>query len=169
MECIEEWRPIEGFEDYAVSSLGRVKRVTGGRGARVGKILKPFTTEDGYFRVELGKQKHSVHRLVAQAFIPNPLNLPQVNHKKGKEKWNNTVSNLEWITDEANHEHASLTGLKSVGENQGLAKLTCPKVVEIRNLYAQGNMTMRALSQTYGVHKSVVQRVVRREAWKHVA
>lgn len=80
----EEWRPVIGFEDrYEVSNLGNVRSIF-----RYKKILKPWYDKDGYSRVHLiskdGKRKHfSIHRLVAINFIPNPNNLPQVNHISG--------------------------------------------------------------------------------------
>ena len=88
-----QWRDIEGYEGlYQVSNEGRVKNSKG-------KILKGEKSCWGYLRVGLwkdGKQAHKqIHRLVAEAFIPNPQNLPQVNHKD-ENKQNNSVDNLEW-------------------------------------------------------------------------
>lgn len=101
----EIWKDIEGFEElYQVSNLGRVKRVTTGR------ILKSRKDIDGYLYVNLcknGKHKtHRIHRLVAQAFIPNPENKPQINHID-EIKTNNMVSNLEWMTAKENSNHGT--------------------------------------------------------------
>lgn len=109
----EEWKDIKEYEGlYQVSNFGRVKSldklVWNGHSyyKRMGEILKLRVRKDGYISVmlcKLGKQKeHKVHRLVAQAFIANPNNYPQVNHKKEFEKWNNKVENLEWCTREYN-------------------------------------------------------------------
>lgn len=91
----EIWRDIKGFEgSYQVSNLGQVKSLRNGSE----RVLKPRMNVYGYMQVDLcdGKRKHyKVHRLVAQAFLPNPDNLPQVNHKD-ENKTNNAVSNLEW-------------------------------------------------------------------------
>ena len=99
----EIWKDIEGFEGYQVSTWGNVR---GKRG-----ILKPYENDKGYLKVGLtvdGKShKKRINRLVAQAFIPTPYNLPQVNHKDGNKK-NNSITNLEWTTNEINHKHARL-------------------------------------------------------------
>lgn len=104
----EIWKEIEGYNGkYQVSAWGRV------RNAETGKILTPYKNKKGYLKVGLyisgkGKaEKHRVNRLVAQAFIPNPFNLPQVNHKDGN-KENNSVSNLEWCENKSNRIHAEL-------------------------------------------------------------
>lgn len=95
---IEIYKDIQGYEGYQVSNHGNVKSLGNGK-SRKEKILKPFNNTKGYLQVTLcreGKQKqHLVHRLVAQAFIPNPQNLPQVNHRD-ENKTNNNVENLEW-------------------------------------------------------------------------
>lgn len=109
----EVWKDIEGYENlYQVSSEGRVKSlekdVVWGNGAvrhQEEKLLKYDITRDGYFRVGLCKNDkrkwNSVHRLVAQAFIPNPDNLPCINHKDETPSHNN-VENLEWCTQKYN-------------------------------------------------------------------
>lgn len=106
----EEWRPVEGTNNYLyVSNLGRVRS-----NWRKGKILKPTPDQRGYLRLKVTTKYFSkpfkVHRLVAQAFIPNPDNLPQVNHIDGN-KANNRVDNLEWMSNRDNAHHAIRTGL----------------------------------------------------------
>lgn len=105
---MEIWKNIEGYHGkYQVSSWGRV------RNAETGHILTPYKNKKGYLKVGLmvkGKkspEKHRVNRLVAKAFIQNPYDLPQVNHKDGN-KENNSVTNLEWITNDMNTKHAKL-------------------------------------------------------------
>lgn len=96
----EEWRDIKDYEGlYQVSNFGNVRNLNYyGKTHRI-ELLKLQKTRDGYIRVGISKNSYQkffrVHRLVAQAFIPNPLNLPQVNHKD-ENRSNNCVDNLEW-------------------------------------------------------------------------
>lgn len=95
----EEWRDVVGYEGYyQVSSEGRV------RNAIYGNILNPWKKNNGYLDVVLvgyGRKHKMVHRLVAEAFIPNPNNEPQINHKD-ENKTNNRVENLEWCDNRYN-------------------------------------------------------------------
>ncbi len=107
----EKWRiiPIPGNEKYQISNLGRI------RNEKTKRILKKRLRTDGYEEIRLQihsrKTSHSVHRLVAQAFIPNPNDFPQVNHKD-KNRANNRVENLEWATQSMNIKHSIETGAK---------------------------------------------------------
>ena len=116
---IEEFRDIEGYEElYQVSNYGKVKSLErtrkGGYNSNVKvkeKILNFLINKNGYLYVNLyknAKSKHKfVHRLVAEAFIPNPNNLPQINHKD-ENKENNCVDNLEWCTNQYNMNYGTL-------------------------------------------------------------
>ena len=130
----EIWKDIEGYEDlYQVSNMGRVRRLTRNRRGKnnslnpiQGRILK-LETSSGYKRIRLyknNKGKHfQIHRLVAMAFIPNPDNLPQVNHKD-ENRINNRVDNLEWCTQEYNINYG--TGNKKRGLSNTNGKLSKP-------------------------------------------
>lgn len=103
---VEEWKDVVGYEGlYKVSNLGRVKSLKK-NGVAHDKLLRAFDLRGlGYMSVRLSKDNkgktHKVHRLVAQAFIQNPNNLPQVNHKD-ENKSNNFVYNLEWCDNSYN-------------------------------------------------------------------
>lgn len=107
---MEIWKDIKGYEGlYQVSNLGRVRSKT--------KLLHLNTNTYGYKHVTLSKGNVKktilVHRLVASSFIENPIGLPQINHKDG-DKSNNTVGNLEWVTQGENNRHAIKTNLRRV-------------------------------------------------------
>ncbi len=99
----EEWRKIEGHENYSASTFGRI------RNDRNGYILRPLNPT-GYCTVSLDKKGCYIHRIIAGTFLPNPDNKPMVNHKDGNRR-NNRVSNLEWATQSENIQHAVKTGL----------------------------------------------------------
>lgn len=128
----EIWKPVKGYEGlYEVSSLGRVKSLA--RKTKIinvygecyinlkERILKQRTTTKGYLDVALyknGKYKtKKVHRLVAETFIPNPNNLPQVNHINGI-KTDNSAENLEFCTNQENITHAIKIGLRKKKRNE---------------------------------------------------
>lgn len=122
MDINEKWSNIEGFDDkYEISSMGRIKikenvsqRINNGtlcdyRQKEMFKAIRIDTSKNVYTRVSLSTQGKSktayLHRLVAKAFIPNPNNLPEVNHINGK-KYDNGVENLEWNSKSQQMTHA---------------------------------------------------------------
>lgn len=103
----EEWKDVIDYLDlYQVSNLGRIKSM------KTGRILKNIRNIEGYLTINLFKDGEGtnlrVHRLVAQAFIPNPENKPEVNHID-ENKTNNRVDNLEWVTRGENNTHGTIT------------------------------------------------------------
>lgn len=156
-----EWRDVSGYEGYyQVSNFGHVRSCdryvrskSGSKAFRRGKVLSTTIRKDGklpdgsdnyYVGVVLsreGKRKYAeVHRLVAQAFLLNTNQLPQVNHKDGV-KYNNLVDNLEWCTQSENMQHALRTGLKHVDSVKCRAAGQAAKVVLSKKVYCVNNST----------------------------
>lgn len=133
----EVWKKLEKYPRYEVSNMGRIK-ATCIRGKKVDKILKQNLKKSGYLHVVLyegGEHYYrSMHRLIAQTFIPNLNNLPEVNHKDGN-KTNNCVENLEWCDRSYNVNHAYVTGLK-----HGLRGKNNPCSKKIVQLDLEGNL-----------------------------
>lgn len=117
----EIWKPVPNFPNYEVSSLGRVRNV------HTGKLRKLYkgTTCKGYWNVGLYKDNKLyaklVHRLVAEAFIPNPLDKKYVNHKD-TDRENNSVENLEWVTASENIQHAMKFGNMNFSAVKGVKR-----------------------------------------------
>jgi hypothetical protein len=124
----EVWKEVIGYEGlYQVSNLGKVKSI------KKNILLKPVFDKRGYNMVSLyinGKGKtNKIHRIIAIAFIPNPENKPQVNHKDCN-KNNNSVENLEWNTNRENIQHAYNNGLKQSSIDR-IKKLKAKSVINI--------------------------------------
>ena len=163
-----KYKDIKGYENlYRVNKQGDVYSLISN------KVLKTFyrgsRPDNKYKVVDLrtnGKRKTiSVHRMVAEAFIPNPDNLPCVNHKDGN-KDNNCVENLEWCTYSENNQHALAKGLKvfESGSKNKNSKLTYEDVVEIKKCLILGDSEFgtRPLATKYGVdHKVIMDSCIR--------
>lgn len=178
---IEKWVDITGFEGlYRISDHGKVKSLAktwvsaNGRVCAKGEtVLKPDISGE-YLRVTLCKDsvqyRMSIHRIVAQHFIPNPNNLPFVNHKFG-DKHDNRASELEWCTASENMQHADKMGLRKMpfGETLYNTKISDADVRLIRELYSTHKMPQKQLAQRFGVCKNTISRIVTKRRRCHVS
>lgn len=161
----ERWRVIPGYENYQVSDYGRIKSFAN---SAKGKILRPSLSAYGYLLARLFKndirKEFRINRLVAEAFIPNPENKPEVNHLHGR--FNNFFGSLEWATGSENQRHAVKTGLKSSGESNYNAKLTTEQVLYI--IKNPDNLTGRELAQKFGVPPQRISKIRLRQSWRNI-
>ena len=166
----EEWKDIKGFEGaYKISNTGKVLSLPRQGTKHREPMLRALSlNHDGYVKVRLlynGRDEtHRVHRLVAEAFIPNPDNKETVNHKDGN-KENNNVDNLEWQDRHEQMEHAYEHKLKKPmkGENNPWSKLTAEQVEAIRKEYIRNSKEHGtvALGRKYGVNNATIGLIVR--------
>lgn len=176
------------FMDYYVSKSGNVyslKKKTG-----VIHQVKPYKNKNGYERVLISKKWYSVHRMVAQAFIPNPENKPEVNHISGK---SNNVENLEWNTRKENMNHAWSTGLMennrraerrnreyteeqkefyrsnmSKVSKEHRRKFTDDQVREMRKLYETGEANQPELAKKFNISKASISLIINKKRYPDV-
>lgn len=164
---------------YEISNLGNLRsidRITYCKNG-VGKHFKSRKkakkeNNRGYVMTSLFKDGSEktllIHRLVALAFIPNPNNLPEVNHKDGNKR-NNCVDNLEWMTSKENQNHARRSGLSNQhGQYSVNSKLKDHEAIEIRKLWDTGDYSQVKLSSIFNVSTSVIARVIKRKAYTHI-
>ncbi len=169
---MEEWKDIPEFEGiYQVSNLGRIRSLDrtfiSKKDKRTwhiaGTIGTPALKSTGYphkrFKHNGFIKGYIIHRLIAQLFIPNPLNLPEVNHKDGI-KTNNKVDNLEWVTQRENMRHAAKSGLLP-------RKLTPEQVIQIRKDFKNGKHK-NDLSKEYKVTVPCIHSLVTGRTWSWV-
>jgi len=166
----EYYVAIPGEKSHLISKNGKVMSCLSAKPC----VLKPKYDGKKYAFVNLGVQNNhyrnrKIHRLVAETFIPNPENKPQINHIDG-DKANNSVENLEWVTQSENIRHAFLLGLikPQKGSKQAQSKLTESDVLKIRKTYCAGGVSLRQLARRYGVSQTLVRYVITRRNWKHI-
>ena len=164
-----DWRPIKEFERYyEINRNGQI------RNRKRNKLIKQHPDKDGYFRVILWHSEKGwrfnriVHRLLCEAFIPNPDNKKCVNHKDGN-KQNNNLSNLEWVTDLENKEHAMVNNLMRgrPGESHHNVKLTEKDILRIRQLIKEGQND-KEIGKLFKVHKGTINKIRNGYRWKHI-
>lgn len=175
----EQWKPINGYESlYAVSNLGRVKSLARSIVAKNGavkpvyeKVLTPNPLPvserhpNTHYTVELWKgnnrKRLQIHRLVAEAFVPNPENFPIVNHMDGNST-NNICTNLEWCSFSHNNKHAYDNELKTPSSQKAVRgtnvitgeALTFPSIAEAGRHFGVTHCAIRASAKGYGRAKN---------------
>jgi len=166
---MEIWRDVVGYESvYQVSNFGRVRRMRATKGSAAGKVLKPATHKNGIRHVNLcvnsRPKSHSVHRLVALAFLgPPPTERHVVAHNDGNPS-NNRLNNLRWATYSENSFDQVLHGTqkgKHYGRKSGL---TDEQVIAIR----LDHRTQAEVAKDYGISPATVGQIRRRETYKHL-
>lgn len=180
---MEVFNPIPSYPDYEISNFGRVRTMA--RKVRYvhavtreehfrqteSRLLKvQFNGRTGYKFHQLYKDKKmsniTIHRLVAETFISKVEGLDYVNHKDGN-KHNNVAENLEWCTNEYNHEHANTTGLKASGSRVATAKLNERMVHAIKWLLNKG-LTHKELGAAFNISRTSITHINRNKTWKNI-
>lgn len=150
-ENTEFWKKVDADADYKVSNHGRVRH-----GAR---ILSGSIRLDGYISATIHGRQYLIHRLVAEAFIPNPETKPEVNHKDGN-KQNNDVSNLEWCTRSENQKHAYENKLQPKSSGTYRGKFTSEQREEIKRLWDSGECSKREIARRYRVSHTCINDII---------
>lgn len=145
------------LDDYEITRKGEI--ISKKRG---NKPVKPQPNGKGYLRVHIAGKVYFVHRLVAEKYVPNPENKPQVNHKDGN-KLNNNADNLEWVTNLENRKHAINNNLHTCGEKCSWAKLTKKQVEFIRK---HVELDANELAKTFNVSRGTISNVRNFKSWK---
>lgn len=151
-------------DSYEASSEGHI------RNRRTNRVLIEFEGKDGYLRTQFDGKTRTVHRVIAEAFLPSDEGKEFVNHKDGNKR-NNNISNLEWCTREENIQHAYRTGLirPKRGVLNGRCKLTPETVSFIIENYRPRDATFGAkpLAKKFGVAPQTISAVASGQNWRY--
>ena len=147
------------IKDYEITKSGEIINIHNGHK----RVLQPNTK--GYLRVMINGKNLFVHRLVAEKYVPNPENKPQVNHIDGN-KLNNHYTNLEWVTNQENRNHAIKYGLHTMGEDCSWSKLNNDKVKFIRK--HKDDITVKEFTELFNVTRATIDDVIKFRSWKNV-
>jgi hypothetical protein len=165
----------KSYEDrFEISDDGKLRNIITGTIYKLNKVGKVGSAYLGVC-VSLGSKNNKlvikIHKAIAETFIPNPNNLPQVNHKDGN-KLNNNVSNLEWVTNQENSIHAWQTGLtiSKKGIDKIESKLTNENVAYIKENYIPKDKIFgcRALAKQFNVSHSIISKIINKKIWVHL-
>ena len=157
---------IEGFDNYSIDVEGNV------RNKKRGRVLKGLLdNKGGYVRVNLyknSKMSHKlIHRLVAQAFIPNPENKREVNHIDNNPK-NNSIDNLEWCTSGENVRHSASQGrMKGAGSSHSSYRLTEEQVKNVKYHLQLGISTQNELGILHKVSRHSIRGIKNGKTYRH--
>ena len=171
----EIWKDVVGYEGlYKISNLGRVlylkRNNPNVKVKNYNRILNPFLNHDGYYTVNLlkdGKGKTGyIARLVAEAFIPNPNDLLEVNHKN-LIKTNNFSNNLEWVTRQENMDHFYKYGKRKTRKNGSPQKLNKEDVKNIRNNYFELKISQKEISKNYKINQATISDIINNKIWNY--
>lgn len=164
-----QWKPIiinDNLTNYEISDDGII------RNTQTNHVLALSKDEKGYLYTSLyvngNRYGKFVHRLVAEAFIPNPENKPNINHKDF-DTGNPKVGNLEWCTQKENIDYTIQMGRKPVGVDLSFTKYTEEQIHHVCQLLEKGHDTLDKISQLSGVHIGVVWDIKSQKLWKHIS
>lgn len=146
------------LDDYEITKDGKVFN------KKWKRYVKPQPNGAGYLRVHIAGKMYFVHRLVAEKYIPNPENKPQVNHKDGN-YLNNCADNLEWVTNRENSLHALYNGMMHIEERHPMAKLKRDDVVFIKS---HPEMSKKELAVKFNISQSTINDIRNGRTWKTV-
>lgn len=179
----EIWKDVVGFEGrYKVSSLGRIKSLKREIHCSDGRVFtrkemffNNINTVSGYYTFSFHKEgrlyTRKLHRIIAEAFIPNPENKPYINHKNCV-RTDNRIENLEWCTHKENMQHAFASGSfknrrPPSGDKNGQAKLKNSDIPVIRKMLSEG-MKQKDIALIYGINPTQISQIKHRREWASV-
>lgn len=174
-----EWRPVKGFEGkFEVSNDGKVKSLPWQQiHSKTGKVflkkerllkIRFGSSFNGYSSVAIQGKSYFHHRVIAEAFIPNPDNKPCVNHKNGI-KTDNRIENLEWVTKSENSIHSFAIGLQSnKGDKHPGHKLTESEVLSIRLRYSLGESSWKIFKSIGRISYTNIKDIIAKRIWSHL-
>jgi hypothetical protein len=150
---VTEWRDVPSAPGYESSADGRIRHACGDE-------LGQWSNDQGYKMVRLKNPRRMAraHRLIADAWVPNPDNKPAINHINN-DRADNRAENLEWCTQAENLAYARKQ------RRSPNARLTDDQVAAIRNEYSQVGTSWESLGKRYGMSKRAIGRIVRRETY----
>jgi len=164
----EIFKNIEGYSDYQVSNLGRIKSF---KQRKEGKILNLCKDKDGYFQINLcenGRSKPKlIHRLMFETFNDYKLKKGEVIHHIKENPSSNILDNFQLMTN-SEHKRLHTIGINRPGEKSGNHKLTERNVIEIRKLSDEEILTQEEIGKMFGVSQETISLIKNRKLWKHI-